>query len=82
MVHILFENILTKKKKNKYIFRDSTRFDYLLKSLELINKPYTELEQKELEEQQLEVIILSSFFFLFYINQDNNYKFIFQVTIQ
>lgn len=66
MIHILFENILTKKKKNTF-FRDSTRFDYLLKSLELINKPYTELEQKELEEQQLEVIILSSFILIFYI---------------
>jgi len=39
-------------------FRDSTRYDYLLKSIELINKPYIELEQKELHEQHLEVIIL------------------------
>lgn len=65
MIHILFENILTKKKNT--FFRDSTRFDYLLKSLELINKPYTDLEQKELEEQQLEVITFK-FFLIFYIN--------------
>jgi len=64
MIYTLFENILIKIKS----FRDSTRFDYLLKSLELINKPYTEFEQKELEEQQLEVIILSIFFLLFYIS--------------
>lgn len=39
------------------LFRDATRYDYILKSLELINKSNNELEQKELQEQQLEVII-------------------------
>jgi len=65
MIHNLFVNILIKNK----LFRDSTRYDYLLKSLELINKPYTELKQKELQEQQLEVIVLSGFFII-----NNNIK--------
>ncbi|XP_060841960.1 activating signal cointegrator 1 complex subunit 2-like [Rhopalosiphum padi] len=52
-VYNLTKDIKKCQKFNKEI--DSTRFDYLLKSLELINKPYTEFEQKELEEQQLEL---------------------------
>jgi len=51
-----FENILIKKKPP---FRDSIRFDYLLKSIEFrLSKPCIELKQKELQEEQLEVIIL------------------------
>ncbi|XP_001944181.1 activating signal cointegrator 1 complex subunit 2 isoform X1 [Acyrthosiphon pisum] len=53
VVYNLTKDIKKYQKSNKEI--DSTRYDYLLKSLELINKPYTELEQKELQEQHLEV---------------------------
>ncbi|CAI6353516.1 unnamed protein product [Macrosiphum euphorbiae] len=58
LVYNLTKDIRKFQKSNKEI--DSARYDYLLKSLELINKPYTELTQKELQEEQLEVQTIST----------------------
>lgn len=39
-------------------FRDLARYDYLLKSLEVINISDSNLEQKEIHEQEFKVITL------------------------
>lgn len=44
-----------------HTFSDAARYDYLIKSLTVINMPNYKLKQKELHEQQLEVIMFSSF---------------------
>ncbi|XP_025207178.1 activating signal cointegrator 1 complex subunit 2-like [Melanaphis sacchari] len=49
----LIDDIKEYQQLNKKI--DSIKYDYLLKSLELINKPYAELKENELQEQQLEI---------------------------
>lgn len=44
-----------------FLFRDVARFDYLLKSIELMSVSNKELEQTELEKKQIEVIIILFF---------------------
>ncbi|KAL4136098.1 hypothetical protein QTP88_007665 [Uroleucon formosanum] len=58
LVYDLTKDIRKLQKSNKEI--DSTIYDYLLKSLEVINQPYTELKQNELQEQQLEIQTIST----------------------
>lgn len=40
----------------QFLYRDFARFDYLLKSIELMSVSNKELKQTELENQQIEVI--------------------------